>query len=181
MIPNFHIVVAMDLDRGIGKNGGLPWKLSGDLKNFRELTTRVATPDRKNAVIMGRKTWESIPEKRRPLPDRINVVLTRRDDYVVPSAVVKASSLEEALEKLQALPVERCFVIGGGEIFGLAVDDERCDCIYQTEVGSRFECDTFFPGFEARFTLVSAPVLNCEGELAYTFNTYRRKSRDAGP
>ena len=107
----------MDLGRGIGCAGQLPWKLSGDMKYFKDLTSEVTASGCKNAVIMGRKTWESIPSKRRPLPDRINVVITRDSGYQLPEGVLAAFSLDEALELLQQFKVERCFVIGGGEIY----------------------------------------------------------------
>ncbi|KAI8473775.1 MAG: thymidylate synthase/dCMP hydroxymethylase domain-containing protein, partial [Monoraphidium minutum] len=73
----YQIVVAVTRGWGIGKDGGMPWKLSGDLAYFRQLTSRTSDPAKRNAVIMGRKTWESIPERHRPLPGRLNIVLTR--------------------------------------------------------------------------------------------------------
>jgi dihydrofolate reductase len=73
----FQVVVAVTRSWGIGKDGGMPWKLSGDLAYFKALTSRTADPAKRNAVIMGRKTWESIPHRHRPLPGRLNIVLTR--------------------------------------------------------------------------------------------------------
>lgn len=73
----FQIVVAATRKLGIGKGGTMPWKLPGDMAYFKELTSRTADPAKQNAVVMGRKTWESIPPKFRPLPGRVNVVLTR--------------------------------------------------------------------------------------------------------
>lgn len=73
----FQIVVAATRKLGIGKGGTMPWKLPGDMAYFKELTSRTADPSKQNAVVMGRKTWESIPPKFRPLPGRVNVVLTR--------------------------------------------------------------------------------------------------------
>src|SRR5437763_1943009 len=69
----YSLIVAYDLDRGIGKNGNLPWKLPKDLQRFKDLTTESLS----NCVIMGRKTWESLPPKFRPLPDRINIVMSK--------------------------------------------------------------------------------------------------------
>lgn len=81
--PKFDLVVACDLNRGIGKENGLPWRLPGDMKQFRELTSSVRDSSKRNAVLMGRKTWESIPTKFRPLPHRVNVVLSRDAGYRV--------------------------------------------------------------------------------------------------
>ena len=73
----FQIVVAATRQLGIGVNGDLPWKVSGDMKYFKELTKVTRDRAKRNAVVMGRNTWESIPEKFRPLPGRLNVVLSR--------------------------------------------------------------------------------------------------------
>ena len=73
----YQLVVAATRKLGIGKSGTMPWKLPGDMAYFKELTSKTAESGKQNAVIMGRKTWESIPPKFRPLPNRVNVVLTR--------------------------------------------------------------------------------------------------------
>lgn len=90
--PEFHVVVAATKDMGIGKDGGLPWRLPGEMAYFKQLTASVGDPtsDARNAVIMGRKTWESLPAKFRPLPGRVNVVLSKSaaagDGVVMPTA-----------------------------------------------------------------------------------------------
>ena len=86
---NFSIVVAMDEQQGIGKGGKLPWHIPGDLKYFKNLTTKTKLPDKKNVVIMGRKTWESLPQNFRPLSKRINVVLTRNKIFYLPITIVE--------------------------------------------------------------------------------------------
>jgi dihydrofolate reductase/thymidylate synthase len=73
----FDIIVAATKDWGIGKNGGIPWRLRGDMNYFRKITTETKNPQLRNCCIMGRKTYFSIPEKFRPLPDRLNVIISR--------------------------------------------------------------------------------------------------------
>ena len=178
MLQSFDIVVAADLNSGIGKGGRLPWKLSGDMKYFRELTATVTLPHYKNAVIMGRKTWESIPDKFRPLPDRVNVVLTRAADYALPEGVLKANSFDDALEQIKPFPIERCFVIGGGEIYREALRHPACKLLYLTEVQSVFDCDTFLPGYQHQFEEISSSVVFHDGDLGYCFKVLG-KSDDA--
>lgn len=100
------VVAACKQTRGIGGAGQLPWRLRGDMHYFKQLTRSVQDPTKMNAVIMGRKTWQSIPEKMRPLGDRLNVVISSnpsaKAEYGMSSAVVTASSLEDALQKLCA-------------------------------------------------------------------------------
>lgn len=170
----FDVVVATDLERGIGKAGRLPWKLTGDLKHFRELTTGVTSPEYRNAVIMGRKTWESLPAMFRPLPGRVNVVLTRAPEYALPKGVVRAGSLDEALAVLEGLKVEGCFVIGGGEIYAQAIRHPSCRLLYLTEVKSRFDCDAFFPDYRGSFVEISSSPAQQESGLEYTFKVLAR-------
>src|SRR5512138_1400067 len=92
----FDIVVAADLDWGIGRDNGLPWpKLRADLRHFKK-TTSTAGPGKRNAIVMGRKTWESKEVGRAPLPNRLNVVVSH-GAYEVPEGVVAVRTLDEAL------------------------------------------------------------------------------------
>lgn len=115
-------MVAATRDMGIGKDGKLPWKLPRELKFFKQLTSAVIDPTKRNAVLMGRRTWESIPRHFQPLPGRFNVVLTRSGNVEIESSrdVVSCRSVISALEMLSAPPycstIENVFVIGGGEI-----------------------------------------------------------------
>ncbi|RRT46746.1 hypothetical protein B296_00048318 [Ensete ventricosum] len=119
---SYQVVVAATQDMGIGKDGSLPWKLPSDLKFFKEVTMTTSDPSKRNAVIMGRKTWESIPPQNRPLPGRLNVVLTRSGSFDIATAenILMCGSLSSALELLAATPyclsIERVFVIGGGQV-----------------------------------------------------------------
>jgi dihydrofolate reductase/thymidylate synthase len=124
----YQVIVAATPDMGIGKDGKLPWKLPSDLKFFKDITVSASDPGKKNAILMGRKTWESIPVEHRPLPGRLNVVLTRSGSFDIATAenVVICGSMTSALELLAAPPyclsIEKVFVIGGGQIL-------RCACV----------------------------------------------------
>ncbi len=95
-MPPFSIVVAADEAGGIGKDGRLPWHLSGDMAFFKRLTMEPPAPSLRNAVVMGRKTWESISRKFRPLAGRLNVVITANDQFDVPG-VLRVESFDAAL------------------------------------------------------------------------------------
>ncbi|MBC8327767.1 MAG: dihydrofolate reductase [Planctomycetes bacterium] len=139
----FEIVVATDDEGGIGRDGDLPWRLPADLAYFRELTTG----DGGNTVIMGRHTWESIPERYRPLPGRRNVVLSRLGVHPLPEGVLQATGLEEAVA-LAGAGGQVC-VIGGGAVYREAVLRPECSRVHLTRIAGRFGCDTFFPAIEA--------------------------------
>lgn len=133
------LIVAMDLSGGIGKKGALPWRLSADLKRFKALTMG-------HYMIMGRKTYDSIG---RPLPGRTTLVITRNPQYQpvagdnpAPDLIV-SFSLDEALATARFSGESEVFVIGGGEIFELALP--KAERIYLTRVQARLDCDTFFP------------------------------------
>ncbi|CAG8557617.1 18524_t:CDS:2 [Racocetra fulgida] len=141
--PKFALIAAAEENWGIGINNALPWKLKKDMAYFERVTKKVltsnettdtslVTPNEKiqNAVIMGRKTWESIPLKYRPLKDRLNVVLSRND----------------AISSLTDKPtVARIFIIGGGDIYKEAIELPLCEYILLTKVYKNFNCDAFFP------------------------------------
>ena len=174
MNNEFAIVVAMDQSRGIGKEGKLPWHLPEDLKHFKELTSG-ADRSKKNAVIMGRKTWESLPEKFRPLPGRLNVVLTRNTGLIFPKEVLKADSLDSALELLKrATNPGEIFVIGGAEIFQQALHHPQCRRIYLTQILKQFDCDTFFPLLSAEWKTASPSQEFSDQSLEYFFAEYTR-------
>ena len=129
-MPLVSIIVATDERGAIGRDGGLPWHLPDDLKRFKALT--IGKP-----VVMGRKTWDSIGK---PLPGRLNIVVSRCRDLQIPGATVVAS-LEEAFAAAGDVP-EVC-IIGGAEIYRLALP--RTDVIHLTRVHTVVQADTFFP------------------------------------
>lgn len=142
----FSIVVAVDAQFGIGKTGTLPWRLKEDMKHFRELTTAGGA----NMVVMGRKTWESIPEKFRPLPNRFNVVVSRTMN-AGPGDFSVARNFNDALGYVSG----KTFVIGGGEIYREAIQHPGCAELWITRVGASFDCDVTFPRYDDRFQLES--------------------------
>jgi len=169
-----EIIAALDSKNGIGKEGKLPWSLPLDLKYFKELTLK-APKGKINAVIMGRKTWESLPERLQPLPGRTNVVLTSHN-LEESKNLLKASSLEEALEKLEKLKnIDRCFVIGGATLYKEALSREDCLDLYLTRIDADFSCEVFFPEIPEEFKIVreSQPFQD-KGFWIY-FETQKRK------
>ncbi len=143
MLPPLHLVAAVGRDRCIGKAGALPWRVPEDLKRFKALTTG-------HAVVMGRKTFESIG---RPLPNRRNLVVTRGTPSL-PDGVERCASVDEAIALARETDPEP-MVIGGGEIYAAALP--AATHLHLTTVDVEVEgCDAFFPAFdEAAFRLVS--------------------------
>lgn len=178
MTEKLEIVVAADLDNGIGKDNTLPWRIPGDMKFFQSLTTGTtdATGSVKNAIIVGRKTWESIPEKRRPLKDRLNIILTKQTEIAAPDGVLVCNSLESALEKLKDIPHEHCFIIGGAQIYKEALQHPQLTTIYLTRILKEFDCDAHFPAIDDRFALAAVSDTMEENDIEYRFQRYERKS-----
>ena len=139
------IAAISEKDRGLGVKGDLLWVIPEDLRRFRDLT-------RGHPVVMGRKTWESLPENVRPLPGRTNFVITRQPGYEAKGATVVPSA-DFALEAAKLAPGgEDIFVIGGGEIFAATLP--RADRLYLTLVSAEKPADVFFPEYEKEFTKV---------------------------
>lgn len=134
------LIVAMDQSRGIGKNNDLMWDLPVDMKFFKDTTQG-------QVVVLGRKNYESIPEKYRPLPNRENAVLTRNKSYQAEGALV-FYSLEECLKHYSDETERTIFIIGGGEIYRQAMEMDVIDEMYITHIEQNYDADTFFPNFE---------------------------------
>jgi dihydrofolate reductase len=153
------IVVAQGSNRAIGFKGALPWSLPSDLRRFRELTTG-------HAVVMGRKTWESIPERFRPLPGRRNIVISRTASC---EGAEVFPTLAAALEACEG----SCFVIGGGQVYAEAAAlADRC---YVTDVDAAPDGDAFFPELAAeewRCVEESEPM--SENDHNFVFRVYDR-------
>jgi dihydrofolate reductase/thymidylate synthase len=170
----FSIIAAFDSQYGIGKKGQLPWELPSDLNHFKEITTTVTNPAKKNAVIMGRKTWESLPQKFRPLPGRVNLVLSKEGKLEVPSGVLCSPSLEDALSRLSSSDIENIFVIGGAQIFAIAIGHPLCHRLFVTHVQGEYGCDVFFPPISPQFFPISASEHRQENGISFQFSDYLR-------
>ncbi|MED5291923.1 MAG: dihydrofolate reductase, partial [Candidatus Thermoplasmatota archaeon] len=106
------MILAMDLDGCIGKENGLPWRLRSDMLRFKRLTMGQGS----SAVLMGRTTWETIPEMYRPLADRINIVVTRNQEYVLDDAEV-VYSIEDGIQFATDKNCDECWIIGGANVY----------------------------------------------------------------
>ena len=138
--PEVVIIVATAKNRVIGKDNDLIWHLPVDMRYFKQ-TTKGAP------VIMGRKNYESIPEKYRPLPGRLNVVLSKQADYPVAEGVWLRSDLESTLTELRERGEERVFIIGGGQIYAAALELKIVDRMLITWIDADLEGDAHFPQF----------------------------------
>ena len=174
MMKPFSIIVAFDSQYGIGKNGQLAWSLPLDLKHFKSITSAVADPAKKNAVIMGRKTWESLPPKFRPLPGRVNLVLSKEGGLGLPSEVLCSPSLEDALKQLSSSNIEHVFVIGGAQVYAQAIEHPLCQKLYVTHVQGEHGCDVFFPPISRQFFPISSSEEHQEQGIRFQFSDYLR-------
>jgi len=157
---HLSLIAAIGKNRELGLKGKLLWQLPDDMQRFKEVTTG-------HPIIMGRKTWESLPERFRPLPGRTNIVVTHQAGYEAPGAVI-VDSLPAARDAAGSGEV---FVIGGGELYREALP--FADRLYLTLVGVAAHADTFFPPFEDHFKVISDEV--CSGEPPHRFLTLERK------
>ena len=161
------LVVAVSRNGVIGRAGGLPWHISSDLKRFKQIT--MGKP-----MIMGRKTWESLPRK--PLPGRTNIVITRQTAFQAPGAHVVADA-EAALRLAEAESPEEIAIIGGGEINAMFLP--LATRIYLTEVDLEVEGDTFFPQLPEAQWRETAREVHGQGpndSAAFTMRTLERAS-----
>lgn len=160
--PRLCLIVARAKNGVIGRDGDLPWRLRDDMAFFKKTTTG-------HPIIMGRKTWESFPK--RPLPNRLNILLTRNSDYEAPGALV-FSDIDAAIAVARARARQagdtQVFVIGGAEIYRQSLS--RADRLYLTEIDAEIEGDAVFPSIdEADWTEVSAETFAADERNNYKF------------
>ena len=150
-----NIIVAVDKKYGIAKNGKLPWHIKEDLRYFSKVTQKTKDPHKMNAVIMGRKTWQSLKSI---LKNRVNIILSNTlnvdelyddelyDDNVNKQVCRLAKSLDNAIQLCnENNDIETIFIIGGTRVYKEALDRNLVNKIYMTKIDKDYECDTFFP------------------------------------
>lgn len=179
MKSDFFVIAACCKNNGIGYMNRLPWRLKNELAYFNKMTTESHEPSHKNIVIMGRKTWASIPPKYRPLSDRTNVVLSRTVSTIDDRDSVDHifSSLPDALEGVSQLRNKgQVWVIGGQSIYEEALRLPQCKKIYLTRIDKEFECDTFFPEIDEEiYKPLQVPDEDQEEDgIKYKFTVYER-------
>ncbi len=163
------MIAAIGQNLVIGKDNDLIWHLPDDMKFFMQKTSG-------HHVVMGRKNFESIPEKYRPLPNRVNIIITRQTDYQAEGALV-VHSLDESLKIAEEAGEKEVFIIGGGEIYSLGL--EKADVLYLTEIHESFDGDAFFPEFDRKNWEETARTHHMkDSRHAYSFDfvTYKRIS-----
>jgi dihydrofolate reductase len=155
------LIVAVAENGVIGRNNDLPWHLPKDMKYFRDTTMG-------HCVIMGRKNYDSIPLKYRPLEGRTNIIVTRQKDFKAEGCIV-VNSVEDALEVARKKNEAEVFVIGGAEIFKHTTD--IADKIYYTRIYNSFEGDVYFPELDlSKWKLVSKKDVSADEKNKFPFS-----------
>uniref|UniRef100_A0A2S2P348 dihydrofolate reductase n=1 Tax=Schizaphis graminum TaxID=13262 RepID=A0A2S2P348_SCHGA len=175
----YNVIAAVSKNGGIGYKGNLPWRIKKEMEYFNRMTTQVNQSGVQNAVIMGRCTWQSIPDKYRPLKGRKNVVISKTLKSV-PEGVLLYPNLKEALKSLYLNDhVENIWVIGGSGLYNEAINDKNCKKLYITKIDQEYLCDTFFPDFDLKefeeINETSVPKgIQEENGIKYEFKVFKR-------
>ena len=156
------LIVAVSENGVIGKDNDLVWDLPNDMRFFKETTMG-------HHVIMGRKNFESIPHKYRPLPNRTNIVITRQSYYKAEGCIV-INSVETALEIAKNNGDTEPFIIGGGQIYKIALENNLVDRIYLTKIHHTFDGDTFFPELSSDWEEVNKTENKADEKHKYNYD-----------
>ena len=159
-----HLIYARARNGTIGKDGQMPWHLTEDLAHFKRVT--LGQP-----VIMGRKTWDSLPARFRPLPGRLNIVITRQADWQAEGAL-RALSIEDAMRLCGDVP--DAWIMGGAEIYRQA--EPLASTAVVTEIDADFDGDAFAPELDARWQEVQREQHRSASGLGFAFVTYQPTS-----
>ncbi|MEP2668486.1 MAG: dihydrofolate reductase [Cyclobacteriaceae bacterium] len=164
------LIAAVAQNRVIGKENDLPWRLPDDMKYFMQTTSG-------HHVLMGRKNYDSLPNKFKPLPNRTNIVVTRQNNFNASGCTV-VSSIEKGIDLALENNETELFVIGGAQIYKQSL--ERADYLYLTEINAEIEGDTYFPNFEPNdWEEVSRKHHGTDDRHRYSFDfvIYKRKRK----
>jgi len=159
-----NLIVAVSENNVIGVKNDLPWNLPLDMSHFKKVTSG-------HCVIMGRKNYLSIPEKFRPLPNRTNIILTKKSAFKADKCKV-FNSLEKAIEYSQSTGEKNPFIIGGGQLYKYALKKNIVDIIYLTRIHADIKGDTFFPKLNLKNWYINSKKFNKKDEnhkYDYTF------------
>jgi len=162
MLAKISIIVAHDDKLGIGKNNQLLFRIPQHFKRFKKITTN-------HPIIMGRKTYQSIGK---PLPDRTNIIITRNPDFKASGCKI-VNSLENAIQLARQTDDQEIFIIGGGQIYQQALEQNFVNRLYITHVKGDYQAEIFFPDYQAFKTTVARQE-GQEGDYQFTYLTLEK-------
>ncbi|XP_042268074.1 zgc:153031 [Thunnus thynnus] len=184
-----RLIAAVCNDRGIGKDGKLPWDLPSEFQYFLNTITRVSRPGKMNMMVWGRLCWYSHPENFFPLANALHVVLSKTLNTVPDHAHFLCQDFESAIRLAAQHPladlVETIWIIGGTRVYQDALKHPWCDLVYLTDVMADFDCDVFFPEFDRglfkvqeRFPGVPSEIQE-ENGIKYKFQVFKKETGEA--
>lgn len=180
-MKKFNIIVAYSKNKGIGYNNTLPWpKIKKDMSRFVNITTNTSNKEKINAVIMGRKTWDSIPDKFRPFKNRLNIIISGNPlikEYEKKHNTVKVFDSFESAHKYTSFDnnIETIYAIGGEQLYGSTINNNNLDKIIVTELDLDCKADKFFPDFDQHKFSVIEDEQFTENNINMRFKTFKNQ------
>lgn len=180
-MKKINLILAVDEKNWLGKDNALAWNIPEDLRYFKDITTKTQDLAKLNAVIMWRKTWESIPAKFKPLSNRVNCILTKdikRNDTnaKIDDFVMYFNSLWTCILSLEKREnIESIFVIWWASLYNELIKSDLVDTIYITKIKWDYNCDRFFDGIPSNFSIQSYSEEKNDGKNIYSFWKYKKE------
>lgn len=165
-----NIIVAMCKNRGIGFQNTIPWHLSADLQRFKYITTSY---ENKNTIIMGRKTWDSLPDKYKPLPKRKNIIISSKKDIIEQENVIIYNDINLIKKNYKELH-RNTWIIGGTQIYKYALENDLVNNILITVIDKDIKCDVFFPKIPSKFQLRYETPYKLENNILYKYQQWTK-------
>lgn len=175
---DFSIILAVDNENGIWKCWDLAWSIPEDMKYFKDTTIHTNDAKKQNAVIMGRKTWESIPEKFRPFKKRKNFILSREFTgwNINKDWATEYSNFDSCLKAVSHMQdVEEIFIIWGSQLYNMSISHPHFKKAYITRIYNKYHCDVFFDGLPLSFQLISRSEKKEHDGVEFEFSIYEKK------